>query len=68
MAAEGESAAMDSAEHLNRQPPEYFVNLQETIDEVRPGYKTVAVVPPSVAFLLERSASNLFATLPNDGH
>lgn len=64
----GESAAMDYAEQLNRQRPEYFVNLQETIDEVRQGYKTVAVVPLSVALLLERSEENLFATIPADGN
>ena len=32
------------------------------------GYKTVAVVPLSLALLLERSEQNLFATLPNDGN
>ena len=64
----GEEAALDYAAQLNRQRPEYFVNLQETIDEVRQGYKTVAVVPLSVALLLERSEPNLFATLPLDGN
>ena len=42
--------------------------MQETIDEVRQGYKTVAVVPLSVALLLERSEENLFATIPADGN
>lgn len=64
----GEKAAMEYAAALNAQRPEYFVNLQETIDEVRMGYKTVAVVPLSLALLLERSEQNLFATLPNDGN
>lgn len=64
----GEESALDFAAQLNRRRPEYFVNLQETIDEVRQGYKTVAVVPLSVALLLERSESNLFATIPADGN
>lgn len=64
----GEEKALDYAAELNRQRPEYFVNLQETIDEVRQGYKTVAVVPLSVALLLERSEQNLFATVPGDGN
>ncbi len=64
----GEEKALDFAEQLNRRRPEYFVNLQETIDEVRQGYKTVAVVPLSAALLLERSESNLFATIPSDGN
>ena len=35
---------------------------------MRQGYKTVAVVPLSVALLLERSEENLFATIPADGN
>lgn len=64
----GEEKALGYAAELNHQRPEYFVNLQETIDEVRHGYKTVAVVPLSVALLLERSEPNLFATVPVDGN
>lgn len=64
----GGESALDFAARLNSQRPEYFVNLQETIDEVRQGYKTVAVVPLSTALLLERSESNLFATIPGDGN
>ncbi len=64
----GEERALEFAAELNRQRPEYFVDLQETIDEVRQGYKTVAVVPLSIALLLERSEPDLFATLPADGN
>lgn len=64
----GEEKAMEYAAFFNAQRPEYFVNLQETIDEVRQGYKTVAVVPLSVALFLEQSESNLFATIPEDGN
>ncbi len=64
----GEEKALEYAAKLNRQRPEYFVNLQETVDEVRHGYKTVAGVPLSLALLLERSESNLFATIPYDGN
>lgn len=64
----GGQRALDFAAQLNAQQPEYFVNLQETVDEVRLGYKTVAVVPLSLALFLESSEENLFATLPSDGN
>lgn len=64
----GKQKALQYAAAFNKQVPLYTINEWEAVEEVISGRKTVAIVPLSMALLLERQNRNLFATLVKDGN
>lgn len=64
----GKKAALEYAALFNRQLPRYAQSVNEAVDMVYRGEKTVTIIPLDYALLMEAEHKHLFATLIKDAN
>ena len=64
----GKEQALSYAAKLHQQQPLYTATVDEAVEQVYKGTKTIAVVPISYALVLEEKHPHLFATIVRDAN